>query len=278
MRKTRSLLILTLTFIILSVISVKASSSEITRPFVPEFTLKYVDNSYDVPPTYGKDPYTEKTIIIQAGYHVQNMSIELTIKNQLFSTYKDENGNNINLWYNVSSKGHYGDYWQYYPNGYYFEATAREYDTFVFSLGTNNGSDYNNWILDGIIIAGQVDFQVQAFIGYQTTLKTTPTQFDPRTYDYYVYTGKASDWSNIQTISIPDGKVFPSTLPESLETQTSMPQQSSTKIGNSLGFDWLQIAVILLGVTVIALVFTLVLSIRRSTKHTQAVPNTLVAR
>ena len=69
------------------------SAQAIPKPSVPEFTLKYVDNSYDVPPTYGTDAYTGRTIIIQAGYYVQNISIEFIIKNSPFTTFKDTNGN-----------------------------------------------------------------------------------------------------------------------------------------------------------------------------------------
>lgn len=37
--------------------------ASISKPSVPEFTVKYVDNSYDVPPTYGIDQYTgEKSL------------------------------------------------------------------------------------------------------------------------------------------------------------------------------------------------------------------------
>lgn len=40
-----------------------------SKPSVPEFTVKLVDNSYDVPPTQTTDPYTgTKTI---PGYHVK---------------------------------------------------------------------------------------------------------------------------------------------------------------------------------------------------------------
>jgi hypothetical protein len=40
--------------------TVQASTdvSDIPKPSVPEFTLKYADNSYEAPPTYGIDQYT----------------------------------------------------------------------------------------------------------------------------------------------------------------------------------------------------------------------------
>ena len=37
-----------------------AFAQSIPKPSVPEFTLKYVDNSHNVLPIYGVDPYTGK--------------------------------------------------------------------------------------------------------------------------------------------------------------------------------------------------------------------------
>ena len=205
---------------------------------------------------------------------MQNISIKLIIKNQPFSAYKDTNGNNINLWYNVSSKGHYGDYWRYFPAGYYFEATDNEYDIIDFGLSSNNGSDYYAWKIGGATVGGQVDFQVQAFIGFQTTLKTTPTQFDPRTYDCYLYTGETSDWSSTHTITIgQNSSTMPTISPSpssaitdpfasSTQNPTATPQQPSTQRG-LFSIDLEQIAIILLVITVVALAFVLVLSRRR---------------
>jgi hypothetical protein len=83
-----------------------ASAQAISKPSIPEFSLKYVDHSYDVPTTYGIDPYTGKTIITQEGYRVQNNSVEVIIKNQAFTSYRNENGSVIWLYYRIVSKGH----------------------------------------------------------------------------------------------------------------------------------------------------------------------------
>ena len=82
---------------------------------VPEFTLRYVDNSYDVPlkTTSTTDPYTnETTTTTIPGYHVENKTVEAVIKNNLGASY-----------YNFRYKGHYAEDWSYYPfrpssNGY----------------------------------------------------------------------------------------------------------------------------------------------------------------
>ena len=75
------------------------AAAQVSKPPVPEFTLKYVDTSYDVPQTSSIDPYTRNETI-KAGYHV-NKSLELTIKNQ--PAY--------DLFYNVRYKGHFEDNW-----------------------------------------------------------------------------------------------------------------------------------------------------------------------
>ena len=85
-----------------------ASAQAITKPSIPEFTVKYVDRSYDTQPTYGYDQYTGKTVITKPSEHVDNRTIEITIKNQPFTPFTDENGNNINLLYNVQYKGSFG--------------------------------------------------------------------------------------------------------------------------------------------------------------------------
>ena len=86
-------LLLVLVLATSSIIIVKPAFAESPKPSVPEFSLKYIDLSYDVPPTYGIDQYTGKTVITQDGYRVDNRSIQFTIKNQPFTPYMDSSGN-----------------------------------------------------------------------------------------------------------------------------------------------------------------------------------------
>ena len=80
-------------------------------PSVPEFTLKYADYSYSVPPTYGTDPYTGQNITVTSGYEVVNETVQFTILNQPFNPYYDSSGNQIQLYYHIRYKGHYGNTW-----------------------------------------------------------------------------------------------------------------------------------------------------------------------
>jgi len=91
-----------------------ATTTGTTTPTIPEFTLKYFDHSYDVPPTYKIEPYTGKTVVDHAGYHVDNRTIDVTIKNQAFTPSITADGNTTALYYNVRSKGHY-EAWNIHP-------------------------------------------------------------------------------------------------------------------------------------------------------------------
>ena len=62
-------------------------AQSIPTPSVPEFSLRFVDASYDVPTTYTIDDYTGQNIT-HPGYHVENRTIEVRIKNQPFTSYE----------------------------------------------------------------------------------------------------------------------------------------------------------------------------------------------
>jgi|YelNatPaOPRAMG01_1025707.scaffolds.fasta_scaffold08947_6 hypothetical protein len=238
-----------------------SNAQTIPKPSVPEFTLKYVDNSYDVPPTTSTttDPYTGKqTTTTQAGYRIYNQSIYVVIKNQPFVPYNDNDGHYINLAYTIRWKGHYSDSWNNLPNrtDYYgVDGYWSPYDgntTIVFGLnhkenpinihGLNRDFDYD-YFLGGVSANGTVDFQIQAFIGYSELVPKQPTILYPNDY-YLVVTGQLSDWSNIESITIPDGSISTSTSPTSNPTPTpTVPELS-----------WLLIVPLLLSMLSIALI------------------------
>ena len=159
-----------------------------STPSVPEFTVELVAYPYDVPPvtTTKIDQYTgEETVKTTPGYHVENRSIEIVIKNQPFTPYTDEEDNDINLYYNVRVKGHFGEDWkELIENG---GQSSSEYTVFSLSAEYPDGA--------------QVDFQVESLVGYFRTewrsLVPVGTTF----------IGKKSGWSNTQTITISEENV-----------------------------------------------------------------------
>ena len=94
-------------------------------------------------------------------------------------------------------------------------------------------------------------------------LKTTsvPTEFDPRTYDYYVYTGETSDWSNTQTIIIPEGSVSTSTPNPSSNPTTTPTPTNTIPVDNSTTSQITSLALATIAILVI-IVISLVLYVR----------------
>jgi hypothetical protein len=200
-------LIITLACLILPIVG-SVGAQVVSKPSVPEFKIKYVDNSYDIPPTYGTDQYTGQTIVTQQGQHVDNRSIEITIKNQPFAPYSDGSGNTINRFYDLKYKGSYGNTW----TAMYENQTLIDWYDQPSSPALEYGFVIQDYSDQYTIISyhlspatGKMDFQVQALEGY-TTKYSADSHFLWSTYGYIFY-GEKSGWSNTQTISFPEGTI-----------------------------------------------------------------------
>ena len=190
--------------------------STIPTPSVPEFTTQLVGPSYTVPTTYSLDPNTGQ-IVAKIGYYDKYSYIVLTIKNQPFTSFNDNNGNQILFYYNVQTKGHNLN------------------NSFVDLYNTNDGgnyptqstdSDYTNISMPiGEIPAGgtSIDIQVQAMIGY------VGSKFKSGLLSGYVFVGQTSAWSSTQTVSIPASTPLSSTstAPSATSTPTLTPVNSA---------------------------------------------------
>jgi hypothetical protein len=251
------LLIIVVGISCLSLLLVKPSDAQ-TEPKTPEFTLRLESHPYDVAPTTSIDPYTGKTIVTQEGYHAENKSIEIVIKNQYFVPYRDSNGNSISLMYNIRWKGHFDttDSWTYFAGTAhsqeytrdFFRPTNAEYNTWVATLSLYEWekriANYNYII--ALPPEGQTDFQVEALIGY-SSLITGQSILSGET-SLYKFTGITSGWSNTQTINLAEGSVSISTSP----TPTSSP--TSTTAPSVPEFSWLAILPLLLAMLSIAVI------------------------
>ncbi len=196
-------LVVILAFSVLLLIAEPIDAQTIPKPSVPEFTLTFVSHPYDVPTTTTTtvDPYTgEKTVTTHPGYHVDNKSLEIQITNQPFTPYYDGE-TRIELYYNISYKGHYEDKWEYY--------WADKYGGFF----SQSSSDYTIITFPRLPEKGEVDFRVQAQIGYFGSYVTYPQGVA------YSFGGQVSGWSNTQKLTLPEapntGTPTPSpTVPE----------------------------------------------------------------
>jgi len=182
-----------------------------TPPSVPEFTLKFVDDFYNVPSTTTSttDPYTGKTTTTTIpSYYVENLTIEVTIKNQPFTPYTNAYGNEFLFYYNIKTKGHYEENWTdlYNPESGYAPQSNSEYT--ILSIPANSYPS-----------GGQVDFQVQAMIGFTTSSLPPYTPFT------YQFIGETSSWSPTQTVTIP---ATPSSPTPTSSTSTQTPTANSS--------------------------------------------------
>jgi len=202
----------------------------IPKPSIPEYSVKFVDNSYDEPPTYEIDPYTGENVT-HPSYHVKLINLEMTIKNQPFSPYYDaDSGWNISFYYNIRIKGYYSEDWTelYRPSDGYPTQSDSEYT--VISLGTlgeNGLSLVTNAKMIDVHSGGQVDFQVEAMIGYVSRV------YDPNATGIDIYpwwfTGETSGWSNTQTITISESQT-PTPSPATSPTPTSSPETTPSPL------------------------------------------------
>jgi hypothetical protein len=147
--------------------------------------------------------------MVSPGRYVDNQSIEVSILNQPFTPYSDGN-HTIQLYYNIRCKGHYEEFTSNTDLGSHgiggVAASASDDTVVSFNIV--------DW---GIPTGGQVDFQVQAFIGY--------TYFNgEECFTANVVTVGESAWSDTQTITIGSQSFSNSTsAPEFAPTPTPTP-------------------------------------------------------
>lgn len=197
------------------VVTLAYAQTTIPTPSAPEFTLKYVDSSYDVPTTTTSttDPYTNKTTITtNPGYHVQEFNITLVIKNQPFPA--TINGNKSNIFYDVQIYPHFSNWTENYP-----QVTPD-------SVTPQSSSEYTELNYAGLHYSSgaQVDFRVRAILGYVYTYYRQGNVIPIAETDFIYET---SNWSNAQTITIPETS-SPSPSPTPSSTPTQQPPGTSS--------------------------------------------------
>jgi hypothetical protein len=167
------------------------NAQTVAKPSVPEFSVKYVESYYEVPATTSTNPYNGQTTT-SPSYHIPNKAIEVTITNQPFTSYQ-ENGQIINLTYNIRVKGPYTVNWTnvYTPDNRFLPQSDGAYTTVAFSV---TGADFPFW--GRLEQGGTVEVQVEALIGY---VHRSSLEFAAP----FVFEGQESGWSSTQAVTIP---------------------------------------------------------------------------
>ena len=233
------ILILIMVISSLSLLLVKPSFAEsIPTPSVPQFTVKFVNASYTVTTTNSYTGQSQTQLI-------NNNSIEIMIKNQPFDysnnglTYQIEfnvrvkphfsnadswtevyplenltssfaNGSGVFLyaWY-ISPESPQQSNLGYTPFAFPVLPTdvygASGYDVQRYYSGQNGEPVLYPTFLTGIPSGAQLDFQIEALVGHNSTYWYIQHPFTPTIGGYSasaVAYDSASGWSNTQTITI----------------------------------------------------------------------------
>ena len=189
------------------------TSSALQTPSTPEFTVRFIDASYDVPPKYAINAYTGQNEMVEQGKHIQNQSVLVSIRNQAFTSYSTgrEDDSVVGLRYIIQVKGYFQEW--------YGESNPVDLVIVLilnilkqrYGLVGNNASDWNGIVGGSLDVpaGGEVDVRVKAYIGYLTTIYGTPSPYDGMWGDdgkparHLVFTGESSGWSSTQTIRNP---------------------------------------------------------------------------
>jgi hypothetical protein len=166
-----------------------ASAQTVPKPATPQFSIQYVDYSYNIPAYNSTNAFTGEQIH-NPSQHIGDVRVEGKIKNQVFTRYSVPNppdgaySSDVGFYYNVRSKGHFGTEW----------TDIYGYHNADF-IGQNSSSEYTNFTIymQDFPEGSQIDYQVQALIGFPGTTYIGP-------YPQPIIIGEESEWSGTLTL------------------------------------------------------------------------------
>jgi hypothetical protein len=240
------------------------------QPSTPEFTVKLVTHTVEIPATTSTDQFTGQTTTTPAT-HSEYQTIDITIKNQPFTPYNDENAsdNRVNLLYNIRYKGPHTEEWTtlYGDDSYPIENYTAQYTVVSLALRLEDNTGGLRTLNIPANTSAVAEFQVKAMIGY---LHRVPVMFSG-----FHFEGETSDWSGTQAVSI-DGAnvqtptVAPTQAPTATSTATNLPTiyptESETQQNLLRGFDWQTVMIAVLAVAVVVLALAVALQRRGNRK------------
>lgn len=237
------------------------SAQSTPKPSVPEFSLAIVARPFDVAPSTTVNPYTGQTAITSQGYHVQNISIDITIRNEPSVTF-----------YQVQFKGNYGDNWVIFSDtnritpiqlGEYHPQSNSDYTVISIPINSDQPLRPSGEQVGSItnFPAGvQINFQVRALMG-QPEVKQAGLMGD-----MVFFNGITGDWSNTQTITTPYSAASTtpdSTVPNSPTAPSSNYSNQTTQIVIAISSD----SIFLLAGIVTAIVAAVVTGVILVNRH-----------
>jgi hypothetical protein len=176
----------------------------IPKPSVPEFTVRWMNYSYVIPATTTIDPYSGNVVNNPSQLRI-NYSIEVVINNKPTTE---------TLRYNIRAKGHFESNWSSPVYSYeHAPVMSNQSTTSITFTSTSNDGAYRtsgDWTPLYAPVNGQMDFQVQAFVGYYTNNGDASTPLGSSMY----FTTVNGEWSSTQTIGIA-GAANPASSPTS---------------------------------------------------------------
>jgi hypothetical protein len=191
----------------LSLLMVKpAFAKSIPTPVVPEFAVKPVGPSFDIPPTYSFNS-SSGLFYVNEGYHFEYSTVEVIIKNQAFT-----NQTNIDyLLYNVRLKPHD------YPDSYWQELFNPNLDGFPIQTSSNFtiipiAAEGATELQYQIPAGATTDVQVKAMIGHTERGFNGNATNQIEMYPY-IFVGQTSDWSTTHTVTLPPKVPFTVSFP-----------------------------------------------------------------
>jgi hypothetical protein len=213
----------------------------IPKPAAPQFSIQYIDYSYDIPAYNSTDAFTGQQIQ-HPSQHIGDIRVEGKIKNQPFTRYSVPNHPNgsisgyVDFYYNVRYKGHFGSDW----------TEIYGYHNADF-ISQNYSSEYTNFTiyLQEFPEGSQIDYQVKAMIGFEGRTYIA-------SYPQPIIIGEESEWSNSLTLSFTKSETaiafasnintspYPA-IPTLSPSPTLAPTQAPTATPIVPEFSWLAI-------------------------------------
>ncbi len=230
MIKSAKLSTLAILLLLASTLWFGGANAQAATPSVPTFTLSIFDYTHRVEPKSTTNPYTGETVQQGGGYALENITVLVTIPNQPFSSSTLPDGNVTELFYAVRFKGHF-DQWGGSSErmGYWLQRSTSGNTVITFFKGWGGAYYGANQILPDDSDA-QVDFQVKAIAGYNYTNRLPPPDYV--ILGYVVESLAESQWSDIQTLTLPSGATQNGDVSTTPSPQTATQEPPSTPTEN----------------------------------------------